>query len=126
MTLECSQIGTSYNGMYWFRQRPFESLELIVYYYVSNEALDEKFKQKFSAIKKGTSLELTVRDLQSTDSAVYFCAKQDAQHDNLILNLHKICTTPTTSRYSTPVSCSAQTEYYSLPKYIRDRHIEGW
>lgn len=110
MTLECTQISTSYNGMYWFRQRPFESLELMVYYYVNMGTPEEQFKQKVSAIKNGNSLDLTVKELQRTDSAVYFCAKQDAQHDNLIENQHKNCTTPTKNTYSTPVNCSAQTK----------------
>lgn len=89
MTLECTQISTSYNSMYWFRQRPSESLEPIVYYYVNMEKLEDKFKQKVSAKRNGNSLDLTVKGLQSTDSAVYFCAKQDARHDNLIFNLNK-------------------------------------
>lgn len=110
VTLECRQLDTSYNAMYWFRQRPSESLEFIVYFYVNNQQLEEKLKQKVSARKHGKSLDLTVTDLQSTDSAVYFCAKQDAQQDNLITNLYKNCTTPTTRIYTTPANCSTQTQ----------------
>lgn len=59
VTLQCTQISTSYNGMYWFRQRPSESLEPIVYYYANMETLEDKFKQKVSARKHGNSLDLT-------------------------------------------------------------------
>ncbi|KAF5891683.1 polymeric immunoglobulin receptor-like [Clarias magur] len=91
-TLECTQVGTTYNGMYWFRKRPAESLELMVFYYVTMETIEEKFKQKVSARRVGSSLELTVKELRSTDSAVYFCAKQEARRDKLVLNLNKNCT----------------------------------
>lgn len=123
MTLQCTQIGSSYNGMYWFRQRPSESLEPIVFYYVNLGTLEDRFQQKVSAIRKDNSLDLTVKELQSTDSGIYFCAKQDAQHDNLIFNLNKNYTTPTTNTYSAPVNCSAQIKY-SWPKYTRDRYIK--
>ncbi|KAI5102605.1 hypothetical protein C0J45_7957, partial [Silurus meridionalis] len=75
VTLQCTQVDTSYNAMYWFRQRPFESLELIVHNYVTIDTIEDKFKEKFIAVKNGHSLDLTVKDLQSTDSGVYFCAK---------------------------------------------------
>lgn len=108
MTLHCSQIDTSYNGMYWFRKRPSESMELIVYYYVNMGTPEDKFKQKVSVMKKGNSMDLTVKELESTDSAVYFCAKQEAQHDKLIFNLNKNCNTPTTNTHSTPVQLTNQ------------------
>ncbi|KAK2843660.1 hypothetical protein Q7C36_011875 [Tachysurus vachellii] len=82
-------IGTSYNSMYWFRKRPSESMELIVHYYVNMGTPEDKFKQKVLVMKKGNSLDITVKELESTDSAVYFCAKQEAQHDKLIFNLNK-------------------------------------
>lgn len=79
MTMECSQISTNYNSMYWFRKKPAESLEPIAHLYIEITTLEDKFKQKVSAVRSGASVDLTVMTLQSTDSAVYFCAKQDAQ-----------------------------------------------
>ncbi|KAK3562638.1 hypothetical protein QTP86_003377 [Hemibagrus guttatus] len=100
VTLQCTQIGTSYNGMYWFRKRPSGSMELIVYYYIKMGTPEDKFKQKVSAKKEGNSLDLTVKELESTDSAIYFCAKQDAQHDKLLYKLNKNCNTPTTNTHT--------------------------
>ncbi|KAI4898448.1 hypothetical protein NFI96_000504 [Prochilodus magdalenae] len=58
VTLKCAQISTTYNGMYWFRQRPDAPLEHIVYYYVNIEKLEDKFKDKVSAVRTGASLDL--------------------------------------------------------------------
>lgn len=123
VTLQCSQLNTNYNGMYWFRQRPSESLELIVYYYANMGTLEDKFKQKVSAKKHSHSLDLTIKEVQSTDSAVYFCAKQDAQHDNLIFNLNKNCPSPTTNTSSTPVNCSTQTKYCAHDQNTQETDI---
>uniref|UniRef100_W5N7E4 Ig-like domain-containing protein n=1 Tax=Lepisosteus oculatus TaxID=7918 RepID=W5N7E4_LEPOC len=79
VTLYCSQKGTSYSGMYWYRQLPGQHLELIVYYYYDTESMEKKFEGRFSSERKDSSLYLTVRELKSADSAVYFCAKQEAQ-----------------------------------------------
>uniref|UniRef100_W5N7D8 Ig-like domain-containing protein n=1 Tax=Lepisosteus oculatus TaxID=7918 RepID=W5N7D8_LEPOC len=78
VTLYCSQKGTSYSGMYWYRQLPGQHLELIVYYYYDTESMEKKFEGRFSSERKDSSLYLTVRELKSADSAVYFCAKQEA------------------------------------------------
>uniref|UniRef100_W5N7D3 Ig-like domain-containing protein n=1 Tax=Lepisosteus oculatus TaxID=7918 RepID=W5N7D3_LEPOC len=80
VTLYCSQKGTSYRGMYWYRQLPGQHLELIVYYYYDTESMEKKIEGRFSSERKDSSLYLTVRELKSADSAVYFCAKQEAQH----------------------------------------------
>lgn len=86
-------------------------MELIVYYYINMGTPEDTFKQKVSAKKEGNSLDLTVREQESTDSAIYFCAKQDAQHDKLLYNLNKNCNTPTTNTHSAPVNCGTQTRY---------------
>uniref|UniRef100_A0AAR2KVS8 Ig-like domain-containing protein n=1 Tax=Pygocentrus nattereri TaxID=42514 RepID=A0AAR2KVS8_PYGNA len=106
VTLKCAQIKTTYNGMYWFRQRPAVPLEPIAYYYINMPTVEDKFEKKVSAVRTGASLDLTVKTVQSTDSAVYFCAKQDAQQEGLIFNLNKNYTTFfTTDTQPTPARC---------------------
>jgi len=80
VTLSCSQIGTSHNSMYWFRQTSTEPLEQIVYFYVNSQTWEKSFNQRASAVRNGATLDLTLFKLQISDSGVYFCAKQDAQH----------------------------------------------
>ncbi|XP_058606203.1 uncharacterized protein LOC131523653 [Onychostoma macrolepis] len=89
VTLKCSQIGTSHNSMYWFRKTPTEPLEQIVYFYFKSETWEKDFKQRASAVRNGASLDLTLVKVQSSDSGVYYCAKQDAHQCNPIYNLHK-------------------------------------
>uniref|UniRef100_W5N7C2 Ig-like domain-containing protein n=1 Tax=Lepisosteus oculatus TaxID=7918 RepID=W5N7C2_LEPOC len=78
VTLNCSQKGTSYNGMYWYRQLPGQHLELIVHYYVQLKTMGPEFEGRFLSERKDSSLYLTVQELKSADSAVYFCAKYPA------------------------------------------------
>uniref|UniRef100_W5N7B6 Ig-like domain-containing protein n=1 Tax=Lepisosteus oculatus TaxID=7918 RepID=W5N7B6_LEPOC len=80
VTLNCSQKGTSYNGMYWYRQLPGQHLELIVHYYVQLKTMGPEFEGRFLSERKDSSLYLTVQELKSADSAVYFCAKQETQN----------------------------------------------
>lgn len=75
--------------MYWFRQRPDESLEHIVYFYVAIKTMEKKFEQKVLAVRESNSLNITLKALQFTDSGDYFCAKQDAQHVNVVYILNK-------------------------------------
>ena len=62
--------------MYWYRQRPGETMTLIVYTVFGGQSDYGAFsKTKYSAIKD--SIErgaLTVKDLQPEDNGVYFCA----------------------------------------------------
>lgn len=64
-----------HNQMYWYRQRPGESMILIVYTVVGGQPDYGGAQDKYSAIKDNTqSGALTVKDLKLEDSAVYFCA----------------------------------------------------
>ena len=66
----------SHNQMYWYRQRPGETMTLVVYTVVGVQPDYGGAPQtKYSAIKENSeSGALTVKDLQLEDSAVYFCA----------------------------------------------------
>ncbi|KAF1374491.1 hypothetical protein PFLUV_G00229650 [Perca fluviatilis] len=66
----------SHNQMYWYRQRPGETMTLVVYTAVGGQPDYGGAPQtKYSAIKENSeSGALTVKDLQLEDSAVYFCA----------------------------------------------------
>ncbi|XP_078134227.1 uncharacterized protein LOC144535562 [Sander vitreus] len=66
----------SHNQMYWYRQRPGETMTLVVYTVAGGQPDYGGVPQtKYSAIKENTeSGALTVKDLQLEDSAVYFCA----------------------------------------------------
>ncbi|KAK2843659.1 hypothetical protein Q7C36_011874 [Tachysurus vachellii] len=75
--MKCSHNkGGTYYHMYWFRQRQGQSMELIVYITTSNQPdFGSVDKNKFSAIKEiAANGSLTVKDLDTEDSAVYFCA----------------------------------------------------
>ncbi|TSM77397.1 Immunoglobulin lambda variable 5-37 [Bagarius yarrelli] len=75
--LKCSHNkDASYLQMYWYRQRQGESMEFIVY---TTTSADPEFgsveKTKFSTVKKiAANGSLTVKDVDTEDSAVYFCA----------------------------------------------------
>uniref|UniRef100_A0A3B4XBS7 Ig-like domain-containing protein n=1 Tax=Seriola lalandi dorsalis TaxID=1841481 RepID=A0A3B4XBS7_SERLL len=65
-----------HNQMYWYRQRPGETMTLIVYT-VYEQAPDygQKNQTKYLATKENIeSGALTVKSLQLEDSGVYFCA----------------------------------------------------
>ncbi|KAL4656188.1 hypothetical protein GN956_G5629 [Arapaima gigas] len=79
VTLSCFQNQTDFNTMSWFQQRPGQALKLVVHYYIQMGGEEKEFTGRFSATRRGPSLDLTVHYLQITDSAVYFCAKQQAQ-----------------------------------------------
>ncbi|KAL7862349.1 hypothetical protein SRHO_G00137900 [Serrasalmus rhombeus] len=78
-TINCKHTKDAFhNQMYWFRQHQGESMKLIAYTATFNkqpefgEGFDEN---KFTANKTvAESGSLTVNNLGSTDSAVYFCA----------------------------------------------------
>ncbi|KAI4898447.1 hypothetical protein NFI96_000503 [Prochilodus magdalenae] len=68
----------SYSLMYWFRQVPGKSMELIVFISSSKKELDEN---KFSATKESAQVgSLTVRKVELNDSALYFCAYDQCCH----------------------------------------------
>ncbi|KAG8013117.1 Immunoglobulin lambda variable 2-18, partial [Nibea albiflora] len=77
-TINCShRKGAGYFQMYWYRQLPGETMELIVF--TSSASKDHDFgkfrKEKFSATKPDAeSGTLTVKDLVADDKGLYFCA----------------------------------------------------
>ncbi|KAI5618821.1 hypothetical protein C0J50_21492, partial [Silurus asotus] len=78
--IKCSHNkGGTYYQMYWYRQRQGESMELIVY---TKTTGDPEFgsvdQNKFSTVKEIVQNgSLTVKDLDTEDSAVYFCAVKE-------------------------------------------------
>ncbi|KAL7872935.1 hypothetical protein AOLI_G00120060 [Acnodon oligacanthus] len=78
-TIDCRHTkGATYNEMYWYIQHQGESMKLIVITatYIQQpqfgEGVDEnKFSAKKTVAENGS---LTVTDLDSADSAVYYCA----------------------------------------------------
>uniref|UniRef100_A0A8C2KG48 Ig-like domain-containing protein n=1 Tax=Cyprinus carpio TaxID=7962 RepID=A0A8C2KG48_CYPCA len=67
----------SFNQMYWYRQRPGQTMTLIVFTTSLNNKHDygDSDPNKFPAIKTvPESGSLTVNNVESDDSAVYFCS----------------------------------------------------
>ena len=80
--MNCShKKDATHNQMYWYRQRPGETMTLIVYTVFGGESdYGEVPKTKYSATKeKIESGALTVKDLQPEDSGVYFCTISKTQ-----------------------------------------------
>ncbi|KAK5857936.1 hypothetical protein PBY51_011145 [Eleginops maclovinus] len=77
-TMSCTHTkGAQYYQMYWYRQLPGETMELIVYTTtgIKNHDFGESSKEKFSATKPDAeSGTFTVKDLQPGDKGLYFCA----------------------------------------------------
>ncbi|KAK1893736.1 T cell receptor beta variable 10-3 [Dissostichus eleginoides] len=78
-TMSCThKKGASYSQMYWYRQLPGETMELIAFTRLGIK--DHDFgefssKDKFSATKPDAeSGTFTVKDLQPGDKGLYFCA----------------------------------------------------
>uniref|UniRef100_A0A3Q4GP59 Ig-like domain-containing protein n=1 Tax=Neolamprologus brichardi TaxID=32507 RepID=A0A3Q4GP59_NEOBR len=65
-----------YTQMYWYIQRPGETMRLIVYTaFRGNPDYGGAPENKYSAIKEAIENgALTVNNLQQNDSGVYFCA----------------------------------------------------
>ncbi|RXN11361.1 pancreatic alpha-amylase-like isoform X2 [Labeo rohita] len=75
-SLNCSHNkDVSYNQMYWYRQRPGETMRLIVFSTTGKAEFGDVDEKKFDAQKSDAeSGSLTVKDLAPDDSGVYFCA----------------------------------------------------
>ncbi|KAL6477476.1 hypothetical protein MHYP_G00133110 [Metynnis hypsauchen] len=81
-TVTCEHTkGAAYTQMYWFRQVQGESMKLIAFtasYTKETEFGDGFDDKKFSTNKKvPESGSLTVTDLDSADSAVYYCSVKE-------------------------------------------------
>ncbi|KAK2878614.1 hypothetical protein Q8A67_019405 [Cirrhinus molitorella] len=93
-SLNCTHNkGISYYQMYWYRQRPGETMRLIVFTVASSKPdfgdVDEKkFDAQKSDAKSGS---LTVKDLEPEDSAIYFCAVEILS-DAVLLMSHPVTT----------------------------------
>lgn len=75
--MNCSHTrDAGHNQMYWYRQRPGETMTLIVFtVYGGDPDYGELSKTKYSALKDSIyNGALTVKDLKLEDSGVYFCA----------------------------------------------------
>ncbi|XP_076013844.1 M1-specific T cell receptor beta chain-like isoform X23 [Genypterus blacodes] len=75
--MKCShKRDAGHTQMYWYKQLPGEAMSLIVYTVVGGQPdYVAGGQHKYSAVKTvSESGELTVKDLQREDSAVYFCA----------------------------------------------------
>ncbi|KAL7872936.1 hypothetical protein AOLI_G00120070 [Acnodon oligacanthus] len=74
----------SHSQMYWFRQQQGKPMELIVFTTTSIKDFGSSDQNKFSAFKeKVESGSFTVKDVESEDSALYFCAV--SQHSDTVL-----------------------------------------
>ncbi|XP_054861945.1 uncharacterized protein LOC111582099 [Amphiprion ocellaris] len=75
--MNCShKKDAGHNQMYWYRQRPGETMSLIVYtVYGGQPDYGGASQTKYTASKEKIDYgALTVKDLQPEDSGVYFCA----------------------------------------------------
>ncbi|CAJ1074743.1 hypothetical protein PFLUV_G00229650 [Xyrichtys novacula] len=75
--MNCSHTkGAGYSRMYWYRQRPGETMTRVAYTAVGAKPdYGEAPEGKYSSVKeKSESGALTVNDLQPDDGGVYFCA----------------------------------------------------
>uniref|UniRef100_A0A3B3VYX6 Ig-like domain-containing protein n=1 Tax=Poecilia latipinna TaxID=48699 RepID=A0A3B3VYX6_9TELE len=78
--MKCSHKNLiTHTQMYWYRQRPGETMTLIVYTAFGGQPdYGENLQSKYSAVKDSIEAgALTVKDLQPDDSGIYFCASYD-------------------------------------------------
>ncbi|KAI7804713.1 hypothetical protein IRJ41_016951, partial [Triplophysa rosa] len=76
-TMNCTHNkGINYYQMYWYRQRPGETMRLIVFTSTSAKAdFGDDEKNKFDVHKSAAEFgSLTVKHLNSNDSGMYFCS----------------------------------------------------
>ncbi|MBN3285633.1 TVB4 protein, partial [Polyodon spathula] len=73
--LKCEQEGSD-QRMYWYRQYPSGGLDLIFFSNIEGAEVERlSVPERFSAARPNRqSFPLTITDLQTNDSAVYYCA----------------------------------------------------
>uniref|UniRef100_A0A8C5DI64 Ig-like domain-containing protein n=1 Tax=Gouania willdenowi TaxID=441366 RepID=A0A8C5DI64_GOUWI len=77
-TMDCRHnMGTSYYQMYWYRQLPMKTMEIIVFTTTGSKDHDfgtfstEKFAATKTVAEQGT---FTVKHVEPGDEGLYFCA----------------------------------------------------
>ncbi|TKS87117.1 Immunoglobulin lambda variable 1-40 [Collichthys lucidus] len=132
--MSCSHTkGLSYYQMYWYRQLPGETMELIVFTTTSTKNHDfGKFsKEKFSATKPdAVSGTFTVNNLVPDDKGLYFCAVYEhSDTDTCASETNRVLQTPafiikrTGQSVLSGINCSHKiTDYNVILWYKQDQH----
>uniref|UniRef100_H3AKC8 Ig-like domain-containing protein n=1 Tax=Latimeria chalumnae TaxID=7897 RepID=H3AKC8_LATCH len=84
VTIKCS-YSTSYSNFVlpWYRHKPQESLEFLLLKYWDDDGYNlagDRFSLDLKTNQK--SITLTIKDLQLSDSAVYYCELKDSRKRN--------------------------------------------
>ncbi|KAF3845333.1 hypothetical protein F7725_008496 [Dissostichus mawsoni] len=113
-TMSCRHTkGAGYFQMYWYRQLPGETMELIVFTTQGNKDnhdFGEFRKDKFSATKPDAeSGTFTVKDLQPGDKGLYFCAV--SQHIKVFTPSVKECSNQKDRKWRKTLVCVASGFY---------------
>lgn len=81
--LKCSQVGTQYSYMYWYKQERLKAsrLQLVLFTSQGSEAnppAEKEFQGRFKSLgMKNFILDLILEKAKLEDTGTYFCAKQD-------------------------------------------------
>ncbi|KAG7510199.1 Immunoglobulin lambda variable 1-40 [Solea senegalensis] len=118
-TIHCSHTkGELYFQMYWFRQLPGETMELIVLTTSANKDFDfgDFSKEKFSADKPDArSGTFTVKNLESGDKGLYFCAlpgNKGASDTNRVVQIPPFITKRSGESVDKEINCSHSISSY--------------
>ncbi|MGH0151001.1 UNVERIFIED_CONTAM: hypothetical protein FKN15_054143, partial [Acipenser sinensis] len=82
--LQCEQEGSD-TQMYWYRQYPNVGLDLILFSNIEGAEVERlSVPERFSATRPNRqSFPLNITELQTIDSAVYYCASS-TQHERVM------------------------------------------
>ncbi|KAF5891682.1 T-cell receptor beta variable [Clarias magur] len=101
--IQCEHSVPSYNQINWYRQSQDRTLTFIGYQYAkSSKTIEKDFESKVEMAGDGSkNVSLTISDLVSSDSMVYFCAAYYTvlqicfiQYKNLCVSIHYTSLTP--------------------------------